>query len=48
MKEFAESGGKQAEIEKVNGDIAKLQELLTKLDEKNRRSAIGDSNERDR
>jgi hypothetical protein len=48
MKEYTESGDKKDEIDKITNDIAKLQDMLSKLDEKNRQSAIGDIQTRDR
>ena len=48
MKEYTESGDKKDEIDKITNDIAKLQDMLSKLVEKNRQSAIGDIQTRDR
>lgn len=37
MKEFEESGKNKEEIDKINSDVEKLQEILIKLDDKNKK-----------
>lgn len=36
MKEFEESGKNKEQLEKISGDIEKLQEILKKLDDKHK------------
>lgn len=48
VQEYAQNGDNKDEIDKITDDINKLQELLCKLDEQNRKSALGEISDRDK